>query len=207
MEIIQHYFPKLSPEIFTQLGKLQGLYSFWNERINLISRKDMEHFYERHVLHSMALIKWVQFKPGTTVLDVGTGGGFPGIPLAICFPETQFRLVDSIAKKMKVVQDVVENLQLTNVRVSVCRVEQMHESFDFVVSRAVTRLPEFVRLAGNRVARNGFNEISNGILYLKGGDFSEELKELKGWKANISDIGDLFGEEFFSTKKIVHLYR
>lgn len=207
METIRKYFLDLSPVMTTQLEQLKDLYFYWNERINLISRKDMIHFYERHVLHSMTIAKFFRFNPGTSILDVGTGGGFPGIPLAICFPESEFTLIDSIGKKIKVVKEVTASLGLKNVSASVVRVEQMHESFDFVVSRAVTRLPEFVRLAGNRVAKRGFNDVPNGILYLKGGDFTDELKEITGWKSSVIDLGLAFQKEFFATKKIVHLCR
>ena len=186
---------------------MEGLYLEWNSRINVISRRDMEHFNERHLLHSLAIGLFFDFNPGTTILDVGTGGGFPGIPLAILFPEVQFTLVDSIAKKIKVVQEVQSALGLANLTAEVARVEQMHRSFDFVVSRAVTALPEFIRLAGNRVAPGGINNFRNGILYLKGGAFEEELLQIRGWKPRVFSLAEKLPEPFFETKKLVYLHR
>jgi 16S rRNA (guanine527-N7)-methyltransferase len=201
------YFPELVPEQIFKLEALDGLYAEWNSRINLISRKDMEHFRVHHVLHSLSVGLFFAFKPGTTILDVGTGGGFPGIPLAILFPDVRFTLVDSIAKKIRVVEEVNNALGLRNVRTGLTRVEQMHESFDFIVSRAVTSLPGFVRLAGNRVARKGFNDMPNGIIYLKGGDLTEELKSIHGWSCNLYNLGEKLEDPFFETKKIVFLHR
>lgn len=202
-----NFFPKLTQDQLLQLNALEGLYLEWNSRINVISRKDMEHFSERHLLHSLAIGLFFEFVPGTTVLDVGTGGGFPGIPLAILYPEVHFTLVDSIAKKIKVVQEVQSALSLTNVTAEVARVEQMHRSFDFMVSRAVTALPEFVRLAGNRVAPGGINNFPNGILYLKGGAFEEELLQIRGWKSRVYSLAEKLPEPFFETKKLVYLHR
>lgn len=207
MQSLRDYFPKLSEEKEGMLLRLQEIYGVWNERINLISRKDMEYFYERHLLHSLSVARFMDFTPGTTILDVGTGGGFPGIPLAVMFPEVSFTLVDSIAKKIGVVKEVIAALEITNVTAQVERVERMHESFDYVVSRAVTNLPDFVRLAGNRVARKGFNRVPNGILYLKGGDFTEELHQLHGWSQKVYALSDHFPGPFFETKKLVYLFR
>jgi 16S rRNA (guanine527-N7)-methyltransferase len=207
MELIKKYFTGLPSEIADKLAALPELYALWNERINVISRKDMEHFSERHLLHSLSIGLIYPFMPGTEVLDAGTGGGFPGIPLAILFPEVQFTLVDSIGKKIRVVKEVCQALNLTNVTAEQVRVEAMHTSFDFVVSRAVTALPEFVALARARVRRQGFNTMPNGIIYLKGGDFGSELAELHGWHHRITALDAFFDAEFFSTKKVVFLSR
>lgn len=201
---IQEYFPKLSENQIEQFEKLLPLYEDWNSKINVISRKDMEHFYERHVLHSLGIAKVAQFKAGTKVLDVGTGGGFPGIPLAIFFPESDFCLVDSIGKKIKVVKAVADAIGLQNVRTEQIRAEEIKEQFDFVVSRAVTELPVFYNWVKNKFCRQSFNEFPNGILYLKGGELTEELKPFKN-KALIFDLKDKFGEAFFETKKVVYL--
>jgi len=190
-----------------QLEKFEALmpyYADWNSKINIISRKDFEHFYERHVLHSLAIAKVLRFKNGTEIVDVGTGGGFPGIPLAIMFPNVDFMLIDSIAKKIKVVSDVANNLQLNNVESAQIRFENLNRSFDFVVSRAVTDLPTFVKWTKNKIRKKGFNHIRNGILYLKGGDIKQEIK-LTGKKARIYPVSDFFDEDFFKTKYVVHL--
>ena len=179
MELIQRYFPNLSDLQYKQLKALGELYSDWNAKINVISRKDMEHFYERHVLHSLAIAKVIQFKPETQILDVGTGGGFPGVPLAILFPEVSFHLVDSIGKKIKVVQEVSNALELTNLSAEHARAEQVSGQFDFVVSRAVTRLTEFYPWVQNKFNKKSFNDLDNGILYLKGVDLMEEFDQLK----------------------------
>ncbi|HKK10964.1 MAG TPA: 16S rRNA (guanine(527)-N(7))-methyltransferase RsmG, partial [Bacteroidales bacterium] len=172
----------------------------------VISRKDIDHINERHILHSLSIAKVVNFAPGTTVLDVGTGGGFPGIPLAILFPETQFLLIDSIGKKIKVVEAVANSLKLENVEARHVRGEKLKEEFDFITSRAVTNLPRFFQWTKAKIDRkNQFNEIPNGIIYLKGGDFEDELKQIN-WKKNVQPIDQLFEESFFETKKIVHLY-
>jgi 16S rRNA (guanine527-N7)-methyltransferase len=207
MEPWLHFFPYLNEKQASQLDELEGLYSFWNEKINLISRKDMEHFRVRHLLHSLSVAMFFRFNPGTSILDVGTGGGFPGIPLAIIFPEVSFTLADSVAKKIKVVEEVKRSLELSNVETALTRVEQMHSSYDYVVSRAVTRLPDFVKLAGNRVSGKGFNRKPNGILYLKGGDFHEELKEIKGWSCQLFNLEEKLEDLFFETKKLVFLHR
>jgi len=205
MDQIQKYFPKLSHQQLEKLEMLKPFYEEWNAAINVISRKDMDQFYERHVLHSMAIAKVVRFKKGTSILDVGTGGGFPGIPLAIMFPKANFHLVDSIGKKIKVVQNAIGYLGLKNTKAEQIRVEQIHKSYDFVVSRAVTALPKFNQWASYKVRRkNGFNDIPNGILYLKGGDFEDELKEVNR-PNKVYPISDFYEEEFFETKFVLHI--
>ena len=203
-DIIFHYFKDLTELQKTQFSKLFNLYKDWNEKINVISRKDIDNLYINHVLHSLAIAKIVSFKPGSKILDVGTGGGFPGIPLAILFPETQFHLVDSIGKKITVVKNVAEALNLKNVKAEQVRAEQIKGEYDFIVSRAVTRLKEFYGWVNRKVKRDSMHELYNGILYLKGGDLDEELAELKK-PHQIFDISDYFQEEFFETKKIVYL--
>ncbi len=205
LETILKYFPDLSGMQQQQLHALQQIYTDWNAKINVISRKDMDAFYLHHVLHSLSLMKIVRFKPGTQILDVGTGGGFPGIPLAICFPECHFLLVDSIGKKIGVVQDVATQLQLQHVSARQTRAEDISERFDFVVSRAVTRLPVFWQWVSGKFLPGGFNDIPNGILYLKGGDFDDELQQLQAVR-RIYDLGAIFDEPYFSTKKLVHIY-
>ena len=205
MEIIKNYFDKLSEKKEKQFEKLQELYSEWNSKINVISRKDIDHLYERHVLHSLSIAKIVEFKEGTNILDIGTGGGFPGIPLAIMFPSVDFLLVDSVGKKIKVVNEIKGALGLENVKALQIRAENIDESFDFVVSRAVTNLPDFIKIASYKYSKKGFNEIPNGMIYLKGGDFENELKNLRK-KYKVYNIEDFFEEEFFQTKKIVHIY-
>ena len=203
MEIILKYFPNLSEEQIAQFKKLQELYKDWNLRINVVSRKDIDELYLRHVLHSLAIAKVLEFRPGAKVMDVGTGGGFPGIPLAILFPETQFHLVDSIGKKIKVVHEVVQGLGLQNVKSSNCRVEEVNDTYDFIVSRAVAQMETFARWVKNKVHKRHKHPIKNGILYLKGGDLTEELQNFP--KATIYNLPDYFDEDFFETKKIVHL--
>jgi len=205
MDIIQKYFPDLPAEAVSKFEALFDLYKYWNDRINVISRKDFEHFYERHVLHSMSISKIISFKDRTEVLDVGTGGGFPGIPLAILFPATKFHLVDSIAKKISVVKEVANELGLDNVESDQIRVENMHKSYDFIVSRAVTNLPDFCKLVSYRIHQKSFNALENGILYLKGGDFQDELKMLSSWNPRIYNLEDYYTEPFFETKRLLHL--
>jgi 16S rRNA (guanine527-N7)-methyltransferase len=203
-EIIEKYFPDLTIGQKEQFSKLRPLYEEWNSRINVISRKDMDNFYNHHVLHSLSIAEIIKFSPSTTILDVGTGGGFPGIPLAILFPETQFTLLDSIQKKIKVVTEVAEGLKLKNVIPARARVEEYRGSYDFIISRAVTSFPDFVRLTSGRIRQGGINTLSNGILYLKGGDLTEELGPYRD-KVKMWDIGQFFSESFFETKKIVYL--
>lgn len=204
MNLILKYFPKLNEKQIALFTQLEPLYAEWNAQINVISRKDFPEFYEHHVLHSLAIAKLINFTAGTKILDVGTGGGFPGIPLAIMFPEAQFHLVDSIGKKIKVVNGVVESLGIENVTTEQIRAEQLADKYDFVVSRAVTRLPEFVPWVRKNIAKKQINAMPNGIIYLKGGDLQEESKPFKRY-VFIKDLSDYFGEEFFKTKKVVHL--
>jgi 16S rRNA (guanine527-N7)-methyltransferase len=204
VERISHYFPTLSTLQVAQFSKLLNLYTIWNNQINVISRKDLDNFYERHVLHSLGIAKVYSFQPGTTVLDVGTGGGFPGIPLAILFPETNFVLVDSIGKKIKVVNEVATALGLTNVQAHHLRAEQVKGTFDFVISRAVTAMPVFVEWVKNKIKKGKASDgFSNGILYLKGGDLTEEFKGLPG-KFKEYPLSNYFSEDFFETKKVIH---
>ena len=203
MDIIHKYFKNLSENQIQQFKKLQGLYQDWNLKINVVSRKDIDELYLRHVLHSLAIAKVVQFKPGAKILDVGTGGGFPGIPLAILFPETQFHLVDSIGKKIKVVDEVVAGLGLENVKTTNGRAEELKDTYDFIVSRAVAQMETFVRWTRGRISKKQNHDLKNGILYLKGGDLSEELKLYTS--ATIYEIPNYFEEDFYETKKVVHL--
>ena len=202
--IIQKYFKDLSEQQINQFDQLYDLYSFWNAQINVISRKDIDELYERHILHSLGIAKFISFKKGEKVLDVGTGGGFPGIPLAILFPDTQFHLVDSIGKKIKVVTEVAAALGLTNVRASHLRAEQVTDKYDFVVSRAVTRLIDFYPWVQGKFNKNSNNAIPNGILYLKGGELAEEIEESR-LKAELYPLKDYFEEEFFDTKYVVYI--
>lgn len=202
--IIKNYFPDLNPEQEDRFHKLLPFYEDWNNKINVISRKDMEHFYERHVLHSLGIAKVIQFKKGTRILDVGTGGGFPGIPLAILFPEVQFHLIDSIGKKIMVVQEVANLLGLSNIQATHTRAEQVEDQYDFIVSRAVTRMKPFYQWIKKNIKPAGFNDLPNGILYLKGGDLKEEMKEVKK-KYRLYNLSKYFEEEFFETKKVVYL--
>lgn len=203
MELIEHYFPEISEDQRLKFKRLQDLYQDWNLKINVVSRKDIEELYLRHVLHSLGIAKVQQFREGASILDVGTGGGFPGIPLAILFPETSFRLVDSIGKKIKVVNEVAEGLELRNVVTTNARVEEVTGHYDFIVSRAVAAMPTFVHWVKGKIAKESKHELKNGILYLKGGDLSEELADYP--KATVYDLKDYFEEEFFETKKVVHL--
>ncbi len=203
LELILKYFPDLTPIQIEQFTKLYDLYIDWNSKINVISRKDIEELYSRHVLHSLGIAKMIQFQPGASILDVGTGGGFPGIPLAILFPETQFYLIDIIAKKIKVVQEVAKGLGLKNVKAEQKRAELVREEFDFIVSRAVTNMPDFVKWTKDKTKKNAVHELKNGILYLKGGDLTEELAAYK--TVQLFDLPDFFEEDFFETKKVVYL--
>lgn len=204
--MLETYFPNLSDVQKKQFAQLADLYSFWNDQINVISRKDMENFYERHVIHSLAIAKIIQFTPGTKILDIGTGGGFPGIPLAIMFPDAQFHLVDSIGKKIKVVQEVASALGLKNLTAEHQRAENVKGNFDFIVSRAVTRLNRFMPWVRNKFTTNSKNTLKNGILYLKGGDLHEELNEANlKFPPTLNKISDFFKEEFFDTKYVVYI--
>ena len=203
MQLVKQYFPDLTELQLSQFEQLEELYKDWNLKINVVSRKDIDELYLRHVLHSLAIAKLISFKPGSQVMDVGTGGGFPGIHLAIMFPETNFHLVDSIAKKLKVVDEVVQGLELTNVKTSHSRVEDLDGTYDFIVSRAVAAMPTFVYWIKGKVAKKQKHELKNGILYLKGGDLADELVDFP--KATIYELSDFYKEEFFETKKLVHL--
>ena len=202
VSLILKYFPEITDEQKQQFEKLEKLYTEWNEKINVISRKDMNGLYEKHILHSLGIAKVMPFADGTKVLDVGTGGGFPGIPLAILFPEVSFTLIDSIGKKIKVVEAVSEGLGLKNVTAVHGRAEKLKEKFHFVVSRAVTQMPEFLRWLKGKFEKEQFNEKHNGVLYLKGGDLAEELA---GLRCEIFQLKNYFEEEFFDTKKVVYL--
>lgn len=203
-QLIQSYFPNLSEKQIEQFERLQSLYEEWNAKINVISRKDMDQFYIRHVLHSLGIAKVMGFQPGTKVLDIGTGGGFPGIPLAILFPDTHFHLVDSIGKKITVVKEVARALKLSNVEAQQARAETLVRKYDFVISRAVTRMINFYPWVKGKIKKEDFNEFPNGILYLKGGDIDEEMEELD--KSYVTyHLSDYFKEEFFETKKVVYM--
>ncbi|MCU0326802.1 MAG: 16S rRNA (guanine(527)-N(7))-methyltransferase RsmG [Spirosomaceae bacterium] len=208
MNIIEKYFPELTKQQREQFGALQELYTHWNSQINVISRQDMENLYVKHVLHSLGIAKVINFKAGTEILDVGTGGGFPGIPLAIMFPLCDFHLVDSIGKKIKVVNEVSQALGLKNVKGQHERVENLDRDYDFIVSRAVTRIKPFYGWIKDKFTHNSFNTLKNGILYLKGGDLNgdlgDELKEL-GKKYRSYELSDYFEEEFFETKKVIYI--
>lgn len=203
MDEILKYFPDLTDLQIEQFQKLDFLYHDWNEKINVISRKDIDSLYTKHILHSLGIAKIMKFEPGATVLDVGTGGGFPGIPLAILFPETRFYLIDVIAKKIKVVQGVVDALELKNVKAEQKRAELVKGDFDFIVSRAVTNMPDFVSWINDKIKKQHKHILKNGILYLKGGDLAEELKDFPN--ATLYDLATIFDDEFFETKKVVHL--
>ncbi|MEN8117287.1 MAG: 16S rRNA (guanine(527)-N(7))-methyltransferase RsmG [Bacteroidota bacterium] len=204
MDIILKYFPNLNEKQIELFLQLEPLYADWNSKINVISRKDFSEFYERHVLHSLGIVKFTSFVPGSKLLDVGTGGGFPGIPLAIMFPQVQFHLIDSIGKKIKVVNGVAQSLGLANVTAEQIRAEQLKEKYDFIISRAVTRLPEFISWIRKNISEKQKNALPNGILYLKGGDLTGEIKPFKK-NIFIQKLSEYFDEEFFETKKVVHL--
>lgn len=203
-DLIFGYFPKLTDSQKQQFEALDTCYREWNAQINVISRKDIDSLYLRHVLHSLAIAKYLEFQPGESILDVGTGGGFPGIPLAILFPETDFLLVDSIGKKIKVVNEVASSLGLKNVSAQHARAEAIEGKFNFVVSRAVTQLKDFYPWVRNKIKKESINSVPNGILYLKGGDLRQEIKE-SGLKPELIAISDFFSEEFFDTKFILHI--
>ena len=203
MEEILRQFPDLTDNQVLQFQKLQSLYEDWNAKINVISRKDIDELYTRHVLHSLGIAKIIEFRPGSKIMDVGTGGGFPGIPLAILFPEVDFYLIDVIAKKIKVVNEVASGLGLKNVKAEQKRAELVKQEFDFIVSRAVTNMPDFVNWVDDKVSKKQNHELANGILYLKGGDLTEELAAFP--KATEYNLSDFFKDEFFETKKVVHL--
>lgn len=204
MHLIKKYFPELTDEQITRFEAMNELYHSWNEKINVISRKDIEKLYERHILHSLAIAKIIKFKSGTRIMDVGTGGGFPGIPLAVLFPETEFLLIDSVGKKIKVVNAVAEGLNLKNVVGQHTRVQSVKEKFDFVISRAVTAFPQFVNMVRKNISKEGRNSLPNGIIYLKGGDFSDEIKDYQKI-IGLTNISDYFEESYFETKKVVYL--
>ena len=203
MNLILKYFPNLTEDQIEKFKRLESLYQDWNLKINVVSRKDIDELYLRHVLHSLAIAKVLEFKDGSKILDVGTGGGFPGVPLAILFPECSFHLVDSIAKKLKVVDEVVSGLGLTNVKTTHSRVEAINGTYDFIVSRAVAIMPTFVHWVKGKIAKQQNHELKNGILYLKGGDLTEELKDYK--TTTVYNLSDFYSEDFYETKKVVHL--
>lgn len=203
MEEILIQFPKITPTQIRQFEELEYLYNDWNSKINVISRKDIDELYIKHVLHSLAIAKIINFEAGTYILDVGTGGGFPGIPLAILFPETRFYLIDVILKKINVVKAIAESLELKNVKTEQIRAENVKGDYDFIVSRAVTNMPDFVSWVKDKIKKTNKHELKNGILYLKGGDLTEELKDFP--KAVEYSISDFFKNDFFQTKKVVHV--
>lgn len=203
MNLIIKHFPELSDLQIQQFNTLQHFYRVWNLKINLISRKDIESLYLKHVLHSLAIAKYINFSPKASVLDVGTGGGFPGIPLAILFPDTQFHLVDSIQKKIKVVAAISNDLNLRNIKAQHCRAEELDGLYDFVVSRAVTSMPNFVKWISKNIKKKNIHPLKNGILYLKGGELSKELRSFSS--ATVYNLKDHFEAPFFETKKLVHL--
>ena len=204
LEILKGYFPHLSPQQAEQYAALYDLYADWNAKINVISRKDIDNLYLHHVLHSLGITEMLHFKEGSEVMDFGTGGGFPGIPLAILFPDAHFWLVDSIGKKIKAVQSMCAELGLRNVQTSQERVENMNGKFDVIVSRAVSNFPDFVSLVKKRINPNGFNALPNGIFYLKGGDFTNEIRPF-GKNIMVYNIQDFFHEEYFDTKKVIYM--
>ncbi|WP_445385615.1 16S rRNA (guanine(527)-N(7))-methyltransferase RsmG [Robiginitalea sp. IMCC44478] len=202
-QTVFQYFPNLSDTQKARFEALAALYHDWNAKINVVSRKDIDELYLRHVLHSLGIAKVLRFEPGASVLDVGTGGGFPGIPLAILFPQTHFTLVDAIGKKIRVVEEVIAGLGLENAEARQIRVEQLHEQFDFIVSRAVAAMPTFVRWTEGKIKSKSVHSVPNGILYLKGGDLSEELSGFP--QAEVTELSRYFKEPFFETKKVVYL--
>lgn len=205
MELILKYFPSLNEKQLQQLGMLNELYSYWNNRINVISRKDIEHLEMHHILHSLSIARIIRFKPSTYILDAGTGGGFPGIPLAIFFPEVSFTLVDSIGKKIKVVDEIVRSVKLENIETRHERIENLHEKYDFIVSRAFGQLPDLLKFSQGLIRRDAINFLQNGILYLKGGEIEEELNRTER-RFHVYYLSNFFYEPWFETKKIIHIY-
>ena len=204
MESILKYFPNITEKQKEQFAALYDLYFDWNSKINVISRKDIENLYEHHVLHSLAIAKYITFKPGTTIMDMGCGGGFPGIPLAIMFPEVDFHLVDSIGKKVRVAGEIAKSIGLTNVRTSHSRAEEIKDKYSFVVSRAVMQLPDLVKICRKNISNEQFNALPNGIICLKGGDMTAETQQFKNCR-EIVDISNYFSEEYFKDKKVVYV--
>jgi 16S rRNA (guanine527-N7)-methyltransferase len=203
--LLETYFPGLTPLQLEKFARMEQLYREWNAKINVISRKDVDQLATHHILHSLSIAKILSFAPGTCIMDAGTGGGFPGIPLALMFPETHFTLVDSIGKKINVIDAIAGELQLGNVKTQNSRVEMLHEAFDFVTGRAVTRLPAFVSLVRNCIKTHGFNAMPNGVLYLTGGDVDPDLSGISAMSRTWA-LRDFFSEDYFSTKKLVHLH-
>ncbi len=204
VQLILKYFPDLTEKQIEQFSKLLEVYTFWNNQINVISRKDTDNFYERHVLHSLGIAKIMKFKDGADIMDIGTGGGFPGIPLAILYPNCNFTLVDSIGKKIKVVNEVAAAIGLTNVTGIHERAENIDKQFDFIVSRAVTAMPDFIKWINGKFKKKSVHDLKNGILYLKGGDLKEEMKGVNRY-FYMHNLPDHFSEEFFETKKVVYV--
>jgi 16S rRNA (guanine527-N7)-methyltransferase len=203
MNLIRKYFPELTPQQISRFESLGELYLSWNKKINVISRKDVVHLYERHILHSLAIAKSFSFSPGSTILDVGTGGGFPGIPLAIYFPSCSFTLIDSVGKKIMVVRSISNTLELRNIRTIQVRAEYFDEKFNFVVARAVTELNEFMKWIVKNIAEEPGPDLHNGLIYLKGGDLEKDLRTVKS--AQVREISSFFEEDFFKTKKIIYI--
>ena len=203
MNEILKYFPKINPEQTNKLQDLYSIYELWNSKINLISRKDFENLYTHHVLHSLSILKFIKFKNGTKVLDVGTGGGFPGVPLAILFPEVEFTLIDGIGKKILAVNSIIKDLKINNAKGINIRAEDLSEKNDFIIARAVGSLDKFYPLIQRNISSNSFNDITNGLIYLKGGDLSHELRQIKHYKEVL--ISDYFNEPFFKDKIIIYI--
>ena len=203
MNEILKYFPDINPEQTNKFQDLYSVYELWNSKINLISRKDFENLYIHHILHSLSILKFIEFKNGTKVLDVGTGGGFPGVPLAILFPEVEFTLIDGIGKKILAVNSIIKDLNINNAKGINIRAEDLSEKSDFIVARAVGSLDKFYPLIQKNISSNSFNDINNGLIYLKGGDLSHELRQIKHYREVL--ISDYFSEAFFKDKKIIYI--